>query len=197
MAIGEAPTQATGMSIEEFIRLFDAEGPFELVDGQRVVYMPTRMFGNIRLANRIVFAINSFSIPGNSGEAFVEGTFILPDLNRQNWVKGSCIPDVMYVCAERYEQYRLANPEWETTPLALVPDFIIEIISEHDNYVDVLKKVSDYLRDGVRLIWLIEPQMRIVTTYTDSITRPLTFTFEDELSLGDLLPGFTIRLSDL
>jgi len=201
MAIAEAPSTveitAEGMSLEDFMRVFDEDGPFELVEGVRIPYMGTKMFGNYRLAGRLLTLFNNFAMPRQLGEAFVEGTFILPSSTGSNWVKGSRIPDVMFVSQGRLEAYQQAQPEWEILPLAVVPDFVIEIISEHDIYADVLKKVNAYLRDGVRLIWVIEPQTRVVIVYTERLTGAQTSSFDDSLSCAPVLDGLEIRLSEL
>lgn len=197
MAVAEAPSNIVGMSLEEFMRLFDEEGPFELIDGERVAYMPTKMFGNFRLANRLMFAMNSIVIPKGIGEAFVEGTFIMPSSDSLNWVKGSRIPDVMYIQSKKLELYRQTHSDWEVAPLALIPDFVIEIISENDNYADVIKKVANYLADGVKQVWLMEPQTRITTIYLDNMKHQTTYSFDDAIVIGELIPDLQIRVSDL
>lgn len=194
MAVQEA---LIGMSLEEFMRLFDEEGPFELIDGERIAYIPTKMFGNFRLANRLALTFNVFAVPKSIGEAFVEGTFVMPDAARSNWIKGSRIPDVMFIGFERIQEYRQNHADWETMPLALVPDFAIEIISETDNYSDVIKKVGDYLRDGVKLVWVIEPLTRQVTVHLPNSRQQTTYSFDDKILIGDVIPGLEICVTEI
>ncbi len=58
------------------------------------------------------------------------------------------------------------------------------------------EKVREYIDAGVKLIWVVHPVQRTVTVYTaDRNARVL---YEDEiLDGGDVLPGFTITVSDI
>jgi len=105
MVIGEA---MTGMSLDEFMRLWDEEGPFELIDGERVPVSP-QMFGATNSANNLAFALNTYSIPKGLGPAFVEATFVLTLFGESNWVTGSRVPDALYIRAEKLAQYKAST----------------------------------------------------------------------------------------
>ncbi len=184
-----------GMSLDDFMRLWDEEGPFELIDGERIP-VPTKMFGNSRIANKLMLSLNNHSLAKGVGEAYVEATFVLT-MDTPNWVKGARIPDVMYIRAERWAEYRAANPDWESKPLILVPDIVIEIVSENDDYPDVTKKIILYFKDGVQQVWLIEPQSRVITVYVGNIKNLKTLLEGDVLTGGDTIPGFEIAVSEL
>jgi Uma2 family endonuclease len=184
-----------GMSLADFMRLWDEEGPFELIDGERIP-VPTKMFGNIRIANKLMLSLNTHALAKGLGEAYVEATFVLT-MDTPNWVKGARIPDVMYIRAERWAAYHAANPDWETKPLILVPDIVVEIVSENDDYPDVTKKIIHYFKDGVQQVWLIEPQSRVITVYIGNIKNLKTLLDGDVLTGGDTVPGFEIAVSDL
>jgi Uma2 family endonuclease len=192
----EAPVTIKGMSLEEFIRRSEQEGPFELIDGEIIPKMPT-VFGHGKRANHIAFAINLFSKPKQMGEAFVETTFIRPEDFDANWVKGSRIPDVMYLTQERIEMYQQMTEDYDAKPLMLIPDLAIEIVSPNDSYTDINVKVSRYLRDGVRTVWVVDPQVKTVTIHTPD-SNHITFLSGDvSLTAGDVIPGFEIKLSEL
>jgi Uma2 family endonuclease len=185
-----------GMSLEDFIRKFDQDGPFEILDGEIVPKMPN-VFGHTTTANRIAFAINVFTIPQKLGEAFVEGTVIKPDSFDRNWVKGSRIPDVLYVSQERLNEYKDANPDWESRPLALIPDLVIEVVSPTDSYTETNKRVKRYLDDGVRLVWVMDPQERTIVIYVPNSAHQSTLSGEATLTGGEVIPGFEIALAEI
>ena len=83
-----------------------------------------------------------------------------------------------------------------TATWRVVPDLAVEVISPHDLAVEVLEKVDDYFRAGVRLVWVMYPRHRRVFVHTTpkSIT---VLDASDTLDGGDVLPGFQIHLTDL
>lgn len=189
--------EKTGMSLQEFMQRWDEIGPFELIDGEVAPVSPTKMFAHTTSANRLMYKINLLALSNGMGEAFVEGTFITVPSTDPNWVKGSRVPDVMYISAGRLSAYKQANPEWESHPLALVPDLVAEVIAENDNYTEVMKKVTQYLRDGVRLLWLLEPETHTITVHRPNSKQIIILSGDDRLSGEDVIPGFEIPLTEI
>jgi Uma2 family endonuclease len=61
---------------------------------------------------------------------------------------------------------------------------------------DLIDKANEYLAAGARLVWLLDPITRIVIVKTpDGAER--TFGVADQLDGGDVLAGFTLRLSEI
>lgn len=76
-----------------------------------------------------------------------------------------------------------------------VPDFVVEIISPSDRTDQMLEKVRDWLRAGVRLLWYIDPATGTTTVYQgDHITHVAA---DEVLDGGDVLAGLQLRLRDL
>lgn len=65
----DAPAVVKGMTMEEFIRRSDQEGPFELIDGEIKPKMPN-VFGHGKLANHLAFLINVFTVFKKNGRGF-------------------------------------------------------------------------------------------------------------------------------
>src|SRR5262249_33992178 len=126
------------LSIEEFIRLYDEQGPFEYVNGEFIPVSPTNSGHNI-LAKKIMNLLDGYTASRNLGEAFMEAPFVLED--KPNWVKGSRVPDVMFFRAERLKAFKANTPDWREKPFLLVPDLVVEIISPTDRYSDVADKI--------------------------------------------------------
>ncbi len=54
-----------------------------------------------------------------------------------------------------------------------------------------------YRADGVRLIWLIDPQRQTVAVYTPERELPDIKRLDGTLDGGDVLPGFTLAVREL
>lgn len=115
------------------------------------------------------------------------GGFTLPN----KAVRG---PDTAWVSLERW----LALPPEDRKRFAHIsPDFVIEIRSETDDLDPLQAKMVEYQENGVRLGWLIDPQMQQVWIYrADGSTTHLD-NFETPLSGEDVLEGFELRLWEL
>lgn len=192
--MADAPVAVVKLTIEDFVRLYEQEGPFEVIEGERVSMSPTVQAHNNASSN-LVWALMSWINPRSLGKLYIEAPFVL--VYDQNWVTGSRVPDMMFVAAARLEAYHMSNPDWESKPLVLVPDLVVEIVSQTDRYSDVDAKVDRYLQDGVKLIWVFDPQRRKVSVHQPDNNRPLVLSGEDLLTGGDVIPGFEITVSKI
>ncbi len=76
------------------------------------------------------------------------------------------------------------------------PELVIEIISPSNRASDLQAKVLEYLDAGVRLVWIVFPQQRMVMAHTSRSTAHMLA--KTELLDGrDALPGFQITVADL
>ncbi len=88
-------------------------------------------------------------------------------------------------------------PDWKSKPVILVPDLVVEIISPTDRYSDVQDKIELYLHDGVKVIWVLDPQRSRITIYAQNSKQQITLSAEDSLDGGDIIPGFNIPVADI
>jgi Uma2 family endonuclease len=183
------------MPLDEFIELSNAQ-PFELINGERIPKLPT-VYGHTEVAQALFLALHLYAAPEQLGEAVIEGTFILPDTDDSTWVTGSRIPDVMFFVGDRLAKYKAENPDYRKLPLPLVPDLAIEVVSPNDKVVELDEKIDLYLSDGVRLIWVFNPQSRKVTVHAPDLENPIVLKAGDTLDGGDVLPGFTLDVKKL
>ena len=78
----------------------------------------------------------------------------------------------------------------------VVPDLVVEIISPNDRPAAVYDKAQMWLRFGVRLVLLVDPEARTVTILPHD--GPVqTLTDADTLDGGDVLPGFACPVRDI
>jgi Uma2 family endonuclease len=187
-----------GMSIEEFMRIWDEEGPFEFIAGEKIVVPIHKMFGHGYITNKLVFWLNQRATSLMLGEAFVEISYILPSMaDSTNWMAGARIPDLMFIRAEKLDSYRAANRDWFQKPLALVPDIVAEVVSPTDKFSEVINRIEFDLQHGVQLVWLIEPDLRRITIYEPRSKHLPVLTMGDTLTGGNVLPGFEVAVAKL
>lgn len=193
------PAVQVGMSLDDFIRLYDTEGPFEIINGERIPLMPN-VVGHNEIVKIIVFALHSFLANNPLGDVAFETPFVLSYIS--TWVTGSLVPDVMYYTADRLAAYKEANPDWKKQPYILVPDLAVEVVSPNDDLGELDEKVNLYLTDGVRLVWVINPNKENVSIYTLVALQPFTkqqttLKVGDTLNGGEIVPGFEIAVATL
>jgi Uma2 family endonuclease len=195
----ETPSIQIGMPLEEFIRLADKEGPFEIINGERIPKMP-QVAGHGEVEDILRDNINALAIVTGLGRAFTEQTFVVS--YGSGWVTGSRIPDVMYYAAERLSAYKEANPDWKKKPYILVPDLVVEVVSPNDDMGELSDKVDLYLVDGVRGVWVMDFNKETVSIHSLISREPFTkqqtnLKVGDILTGGDIIPGFEITVSSL
>jgi Uma2 family endonuclease len=119
------------------------------------------------------------------GEGFDSSTvFRLPNgANRS--------PDASWIATERWNALTLEEQE-KFPPIA--PDFVVELRSRTDSLEQLEEKMQEYMENGVRLGWLLDPQNEQVKIYrqgqvVEVLQSPTT------LSGEEVLPGFVLDLS--
>ena len=80
---------------------------------------------------------------------------------------------------------------------AIVPEFMVEMLSKNDDILVVQKKIYEYFRIGVKVLWIIYPQLRVVHVYTS--TKRITVCEDDTdiCSAAPVLPEFEISIYDI
>ena len=157
---------------------------FELIDG--VLVEKVMGFRESLLAAFLIEVLRAFVRARNLGLVTSSDGMvrIFPDLVR--------IPDAAFLSWERIPGGRVPT---EPVP-HLVPDLAIEVQSTGNTADETARKLGDYFRAGVRLVWLVEPTDRTVIVHT-SPTCAVVRTEAETLDGGDVLPGLTIPLRSL
>ena len=172
---------------EQFEALSAANGDLQLErtsEGELVVNPPTGGESGKR----------NFSITGqlarwheeheDLGEGFDSSTgFRLPNGADRS-------PDASWMSRERWLSL---TSQQRKGFIPLCPDFVIELRSESDSLPKLRAKMQEYMNNGAKLGWLIDPQNRQVEIYRSDgeievLKNPL------ELSAEDILPGFILNL---
>jgi Uma2 family endonuclease len=119
------------------------------------------------------------------GEGFDSSTvFRLPNgANRS--------PDAAWIANDRWNAL---TPEQQERFPPIAPDFVVELRSRTDDIEDLEAKMREYMENGVRLGWLLDPITQRVKIYrqgqpVETLQSPTT------LSGEPVLPGFVLDLS--
>lgn len=157
---------------------------FELVDG--VLVEKGMGYTESFLALALAAILRDFIIPRNLGVlSGADGMIrLFPGLVRA--------PDLAFASWDRFPGRTLPK---EPVP-TLVPDLAIEVLSQSNTAREMERKRGEYFGQGVLLVWEIDPETRTATVYRpDGTVTELAEA--DHLEGGDVLPGFSLALSDL
>ncbi|MBP0014715.1 MAG: Uma2 family endonuclease [Roseofilum sp. SBFL] len=168
------PTQ---LSLEEFLQLPETQPSSEYIDGH-IYTKPMPKGRHSAIQTRLVSAINQVGTPGKIARAFTElrctfaGRSLVPDISVFTW---SRIP---------------LNPQGEIEDLfTLAPDWTIEILSPEQPSTRVIDKILFCLDEGTELGWLIDPQERLVMSFSPE-QQPRIYQGDTVLPCLDILPDF-------
>jgi Uma2 family endonuclease len=171
---------------EEFeqVVFFNKELRLELTQyGELVIMSPTGgETGNRNF--EIYIDLGIWNRQNNLGKAFDSSTgFKLPNGATRS-------PDASWIKIERWNALTSSQRK---KFLPLCPDFAVELVSESDDLEDTQAKMQEYIENGLRLGWLINPKNKQVEIY-----RPLVkvevLQSPSSLSGEDVLPGFVLDL---
>ncbi len=115
------------------------------------------------------------------------GGFILPNGAMRS-------PDVSFITMDRWKALPLLKRK---KFLPLCPDFIGELRSESDPLEKLKDKMIEWMDNGCRLAWLIDPLEEKAYIYRPNSDIEEVLSFNEKLSGEDVLPGFELDLSEL
>ena len=178
--------QKTLMTADEFFEFCGHnDGRYELVDGKVVEMAPANeQHGNV--AFNITGSFFVYSRQSGTGSGGVETGYRVrqdPDT-----VRG---PDVSFNLRSRGER---ENPLPRFVPGA--PDIAVEVFSPSNTHAEMERKVAEYLAAGSQRVWVAYPSRRSVVVHrADGAT--IAYTGDDVITDEELLPGFSLPLSEI
>ena len=102
-------------------------------------------------------------------------------------------PDAAWVLKSRLKRFSIADQE---KFLALCPDFVIELKSPTDRLADLKNKLEEYVANGARLGWLLNPEARQVLVYRPGRAVEV-LDHAETVSADPELPGFVLDLKPI
>ena len=174
------------LTADDLLRLYSEGVRGELIRGALSETMPTgREHGQIVV--KLVLRLGNFVEPRKLGilTASDSGVWLErdPDTVRE--------PDVAFFSTEK------VPPDERVTGYAEVaPDLVVEIVSPTDRLVAVNDKALMWLRYGVRLVWVVRPEERLVDVHRDGHPA-VTLDESGALDGLDVLPGFSCPVREV
>lgn len=154
--------------------------------GELIIVPPTSPESGWRNSD-LTTEVNLWSRKDKTGIVFDSSTlFTFP-----NGAKRS--PDVSWMTKEKWES--LSSSERRKFS-RVVPDFVIELLSPTDKLADAREKMEEYIENGVRLGWLIDPVEQKVYVYraggeTEILDNP------ERVSGEDVLKEFELKVREI
>jgi Uma2 family endonuclease len=102
-------------------------------------------------------------------------------------------PDVSWIGQDRWDTL---TPEEKSGFAPLCPDFALELRSKHDSLESLQQKMQEYQENGAKLGWLIDRNRKKVEIYRPEKSVEVQNS-PNSLSGEDILPGFTLDLSEI
>ena len=167
---------------------FDDEKFFEIVDGERV-QMPVMSVLACRTTGKVLHAVETFAQEHEIGLTLLHSLFLLPLPDDPTRARR---PDVALLTYTRWPRTR-PLPHAEGVP-GVLPDLAVEVASPSETPVYVWRKLTDYIRGGVKEVWIVYPPSKVIHVF-DSLKVPKSLTAADRFEGSKVLPGFHVPVS--
>lgn len=161
----------------------------ELVDGilvekplgYREDYIATLL---IRFLGQYLDVHNIGAVVGSQGRIRFNPSLVrLPDVTFTRWDSADDPADI-------------EDPD--TAFLEVVPNLVVEVLSESNTPREMEIKLGEYATAGVKLVWYVDPDAKTVTVYPKGRERgKKVLGVKDTLDGGKVLPGFTLPVVDI
>ena len=99
--------------------------------------------------------------------------------------------DVAFIQQDRVSEVGDTDGFWPGAP-----DLAVEVVSPNDLYTEIEEKVIDWLDAGTRMVVIVNPRKRIVTTYR-SRSEITILTDGDTLDGADIIPGWRLAVEEI
>ena len=182
----DAPEPYTQEEFEDLAARY-SDLRMELTREGRLIIMPPAGGESGRLNFKIDVRLGTWSEQDDTGECFDSSTgFTLPNGADRS-------PDVAWVARPRWDAL---TSEQKRKFLPLCPDFLVEVLSPTDSLSETRDKMQEYLDNGARLGWLINPRRKQVEIYrpgqdVEILDNPASVSGEP------VLHGFTLNLKGI
>ena len=185
--VSQAQTLTAPMTAEEFFAWCqlpeNAGGYHELEDG-RIVEMPSASQLHGAVCALVAYFLSGYFL-NRGGYVMTNDTGLIVK-RRPDTVRG---PDVMAF---------LTRPAFKDLALAHVddvPTLVVEVLSPSDRPGKTTKRINQYLKRGIPLVWVIDPEDRNVLVHTHN-QESKTLEATDELTGDGILPDFACKVGD-
>jgi Uma2 family endonuclease len=190
MAISTLPKNLPPIPIkvwtdQELMALPDDGNKYELVDGELIVSNSGLEHGYI--AAILASALYSFVVARKLGVVLGSSTaFTMKTGNKRS-------PDVSFLSKNRLQGLKKLPKGFGQG----APDLAVEILSPSNTTAEIHGKIVEYLENGTKLIWVINPEEEYVLVYKSNPSPDRLLSSVDILSGEEILPDFSFPVADL
>jgi Uma2 family endonuclease len=171
-------------TVDQFLNLPEGDKRYELIKGE-LREMPGPSIEHGLIISRLFRQLDRFLSEQPLGQVVNNLAFVLNP-------KNAPLPDLAFILAERLKGKDFSDA------FPGPPDLAIEVISRTDFVFKVDDKIDEYLKAGVRLVWVINPRKKIVELYRPATGLvPQIISTSGELDGEDLIPGFRMKVAIL
>jgi Uma2 family endonuclease len=181
--------RSLALTDDQFLRLCSDNRNLRIemsAQGELIIMPPPGMKTG-RRNTIIIRRLDNWAEQDRSGVAFATDT----GMTLLNGAKRG--PDAAWMLREKWE----AIPEDQQEKLPVVcPDFVIELRSPSDRLKDVQEKMDEYIANGLRLGWLLDPFENCAYIYRPG-KRPERIDHPTILHGDPVLPGFQFDFREI
>ena len=181
------PLKLTDEAFYEFCQR-NKDFRFEMNRKGELIIMPPTSIETSDRNSEINYQLRGWTKKDNTGKCFEsDGMFILPSGAKR-------APDASWMLKERF--FSLSKEDRAERFAPICPDFVIELRSKSDNLRKLQAKMREYIENGARFGWLIDPYEKRVHIYradktVEVLNNPKTVSGED------VLRGFELDLTEI
>ena len=179
------------MTDEEFVAfcLEQRELKVERTSEGKIILMAPTFSGIGRINGGVFFQLARWNKISKSGRVFYSSTgFTLPNQAMRS-------PDAAWIANQRWE---VLTPRQRNSFAPICPDFVVELKSQSDTVEDLTRKIrEEWLLNGCRLAWLIDPDEEAVHVFRADGSRDKISSFGGVVSGEAVLPGLELDLKEL
>ncbi len=172
-------------NLEEFLTLPETKPASEFIDG-KITQKPMPQGQHSAIQGELVTVFNAFTKPNRIAWAF-------PEL-RCTFGNRSTVPDVVVFTWERLatnDDGTIANQ------FTTAPDWTIEILSPEQTTTRVTRNILHCLAHGTQIGWLIDPNEKLIFTYTKDRTPCYFEVATDILPVPEFAQGLQLSLGQV
>ncbi|MFN8616832.1 MAG: Uma2 family endonuclease [Dehalococcoidia bacterium] len=174
----------TRTSLAEFLALPETKPYLELMDGE-VIEKPMPNYTHGTIVGLLMQLLRNYLDRTREARVVTEVRHLEDD---EEWV---FLPDVSVTRRER------SGPPSESGPIAVVmPDLAIEVLSPDDRPGRLQRRIAHYMRSGVSILWVIDPQDEKLTVWRPG-ALPQDFAPPATVSASPVLESFELDLQQL
>jgi Uma2 family endonuclease len=101
-------------------------------------------------------------------------------------------PDILFVSIVSNDNRRILTDAGAEGP----PDLVVEVLSPKTRNLDLIQKCRVYAREGVRELWILDPELQTVLVYRfeEQLSEPVMTKSADATLTTPIFPGLEIAL---